>query len=170
MRNTRQTCRNSANVPHFMAKSAAIQGFWHFTRQRTAARPSKCGAAIKVWRGHQSVARPSKCGAHGGRKAAHMTPRFQVPRWCICCILFDVNCMWVGIHQCAFVRSSLLFSLSLLPLSSPSSPPLPTLFLCLLSLFSPSFTNVSFPPSSSSPPLSLSLSLSTGSNPKGSQG
>ena len=34
----------------FRAKGAAIQGLWCFTRRRTVARPSKCGAfAIKVW-------------------------------------------------------------------------------------------------------------------------
>ena len=52
----------------FTAKRAAILELRRFTRRRTAARPSKCSA-------------------HGGRKAAHMVPRFQVPPWCVCCIL-----------------------------------------------------------------------------------
>ena len=54
----------------FTAKGAAIQGLRHFIIQRTA-----------VW--------PSKCGAHGGRKAAHMAPCFQVLLWRVYCIIFD---------------------------------------------------------------------------------
>ena len=150
MRNTRQTCRNLANVPHFHGKKCRNP------RILALYKTAHCGTAIKVWRGHQSVARPSKCGAHGGRKAAHMTPRFQVPRWCICCILFYVNCMWVGIHHCAFVRSSLLFSLSLLP-------PLLLFLLCSSASFPysppPLPTSPFLPPHPPPPPLSLSLSL-----------
>ena len=34
--------------------------------------------------------RLSKCGAHGGRKAAHMAPHFQVPLRHVCCIFLDI--------------------------------------------------------------------------------
>ena len=60
----------------FIAKSAAILGLQHFTRRRTAARPSKCGA-------------------HGGRNAVHMLPCFQVPLRHVYCILFDAYCMGI---------------------------------------------------------------------------
>ena len=53
-----------------------------------------CGTAIKVWHcrhftRRRTAARPSKCGTFDGRKAAHMPPCFQVPLWCTCCILYD---------------------------------------------------------------------------------
>ena len=63
----------------FMAKGATIQELRCFTRQRTATRPSKCGA-------------------FGWRKAAHMPPCFQVPPRHVCCTLFDVYIYSAG-HQ-----------------------------------------------------------------------
>ena len=54
-----------------MAKSVTILGLWHFTGRHTAARPSKCDA-------------------HGGRRVAHVVPRFHVSLQRVCCILFDV--------------------------------------------------------------------------------
>ena len=64
----------------FTAKGTAILGLWCFTRQRT-------------------VVQPSKCGTHGGRKAAHMEPCFQVPLRRVCCILFDAYRIYYG-HCC----------------------------------------------------------------------
>ena len=56
----------------FTAKGATILELRHFTRWRTAARPSKCGA-------------------FGERKAAaYMVPCFQVPLRRVCYILFDI--------------------------------------------------------------------------------
>ena len=42
-----------------------------------------CAGSTGIW----------NCSTHGGRKAAHMAPCFQVPLQCVCCILFDVYCM-----------------------------------------------------------------------------
>ena len=62
-RNFCQTHRNSANTQQFGERATfSRQKVPQFTRRRTAARTSKCGA-------------------FGVRKAAHMPPCFQVPLW-----------------------------------------------------------------------------------------
>ena len=65
-----QTHRNSANVPHFHDKKRRNLGLRRFTRRRTAARPSKCGAAIKVQR-----TRWEKSGAHGATFSSAVAAR-----------------------------------------------------------------------------------------------
>ena len=66
------------NVLQFR-KRAAIRGMRHiFT-----AKPPAIFEALQ-----STVTEPSKCGTHGGRKAAHMAPRFQVLPRRVCCILF----------------------------------------------------------------------------------
>ena len=67
-----QTCRNSANTPHF-----------HGKRQYTAVLPSKCDA-------------------HSVRKAVHMAPCFQVPLTDVCCILFDAYWEKSGTYDAMF--------------------------------------------------------------------
>ena len=81
----------------FTAKSAAILGLWCFTRRRTATRPSKCGT-------------------HGGRKAAHMAPHFQVPLRRVCCILFDVYRTY-----CTYIRTLVIVTVHFWVDISPAS-------------------------------------------------
>ena len=59
----------------FTAKGVTILALRRFTRRHTAAQPSKCGT-------------------HGGKKATHMTPCFQVLLRHVCCILFDAYRMF----------------------------------------------------------------------------
>ena len=79
-------CAGSAGIRNCQMRRNLANRLQRFTRQCTAA-----------W--------PSKCSAFGGRKAVRMPPCFQVPLRHICCILLTHTagvCVW-GVFVCVFV-------------------------------------------------------------------
>ena len=69
-------------IATLFTKCAAIQR----TRHIFTAKSEDCGT---LQDGGRTVTRQLKCGAHGGRKATHITPHFQMPLWRVCCILYS---------------------------------------------------------------------------------
>ena len=72
-------------IASFFAKCAAI-------RRTCCIFTAKCASilVLRCFTRQCTAARPSKCGTFGGRKVAHMLPCFQGRRG-VGCILFDAN-------------------------------------------------------------------------------
>ena len=83
-RNMRRTCYG---LPLDCAGSTVIPNCGTFC-QMCHIFTAKGAARLRRFTRRHTAVRLSKCSAHGGRKAVHMVPCFQVPLRCACCTLF----------------------------------------------------------------------------------